>query len=196
MFCTNCRTHFDWVTGAILSTSSNHHYTNTKAFAENVATLQPSTNSSGTLCFDVMYDAVSVGQALPSARTERYLWSELKMVRTFLRAKLDPVKLAEGHEQSLIKVRMQFLRGVPEAQCKKKIWLLEKQFERATDESNLLTQFLIETQKLQRAVLQGVGETKIMDEFSNLVSFFNSRFAELESKIALRIYDGPLFCLE
>jgi hypothetical protein len=194
MFCTNCRTHFDWVTGVILSNSTNHHYTNTKAFAENVATVQ--TNTEGHLCYDVMYDVVSVGQALPSARVERYLWSELKMVRTFLRAKLDPVKLAEGHEQALIKVRMQFLRGVPEAQCKKKVWLLEKHFERALDESNLLTQFLIETQKLQRRVLHGIGETKVMDEFSNVISFFNSRLAELDSKISFKLYDGTLFSLE
>ena len=144
-----------------------------------------------------MTNAVSVGQALPNVQLERYLWQELKVVRNYLQSKLDPVKLAEGHEQALIKIRMQFLRGVPEAQCKRKVWLLEKQYERSLDESNLLTQFLIETQKLQRVVAtRRVDQDNIFSEFENIVSFFNSRFAELESNISLKIYEGPLFSLE
>lgn len=198
MFCTNCRTHFDWLSGTILSSSTNHHYTNTKAFSENVATLEtPVASSQHVLCYDVMTNAVSVGQALPNVQLERYLWQELKVVRNYLQSKLDPVKLAEGHEQALIKIRMQFLRGVPEAQCKRKVWLLEKQYERSLDESNLLTQFLIETQKLQRVVAtRRVDQDNIFSEFENIVSFFNSRFAELESNISLKIYEGPLFSLE
>lgn len=38
MFCTHCRTHFDWISGKILSNSSNGHYLNLQRFAHNVAT--------------------------------------------------------------------------------------------------------------------------------------------------------------
>jgi hypothetical protein len=38
MFCTNCRTHFDWVSGKVLKTSSNGHYIHLQQFAQNVAT--------------------------------------------------------------------------------------------------------------------------------------------------------------
>lgn len=38
MFCTNCRTHFDWVSGKILKTSSNGHYLHLQQFSQNVAT--------------------------------------------------------------------------------------------------------------------------------------------------------------
>ena len=194
MFCTNCRTHFDWVSGVVLKNSTNHHYTNTEAFATNVATLTTAAPREDT-CVDVMFNAVSVAQALPSQHLERLLWSELSMVRTFLRSKLDPRRLTESHEQALIKVRMQFLRGVPESQCKKKVWLLEKSFERSLDESHLLTQFLIEMQKLQRLVGRKPEEA-VMVALGTVISFFNSRFAELESKIVLKIWEGPLFNLE
>ncbi len=38
MFCTNCRTHFDWITLKILNSSTNGHYLNTANFARNIAT--------------------------------------------------------------------------------------------------------------------------------------------------------------
>ena len=194
MFCTNCRTHFDWATAAILGNSTNAHYRDTPRFSENVATLEVvPAKETQTLCYDVMTNAVSVGQALPSPTLERYLWTELKMIRSYLRLKLDPLRLAEAHDQALIKIRMQFLRGVSEAQCKRKVWLLEKQYEKLLDESNLLTQFLIETQKLQRLVARGV---EVWSHFQSLISFFNERLAELESKVSLKVYDGPLFNLE
>jgi hypothetical protein len=194
MFCTNCRTHFDWATAAILGNSTNAHYRDTPRFSENVATLEVvPAKETQTLCYDVMTNAVSVGQALPSPTLERYLWTELKMIRSYLRLKLDPLRLAEAHDQALIKIRMQFLRGVSEAQCKRKVWLLEKQYEKLLDESNLLTQFLIETQKMQRLVARGV---EVWSHFQSLISFFNERLAELESKVSLKVYDGPLFNLE
>lgn len=36
MFCTNCRTHFDWVTGAVMQNSSNGHYLNLQRFSQNL----------------------------------------------------------------------------------------------------------------------------------------------------------------
>jgi len=38
MFCTNCRTHFDWISGKILKTSTNGHYLHLQQFSQNVAT--------------------------------------------------------------------------------------------------------------------------------------------------------------
>lgn len=37
MFCTNCRTHFDWISGKILKTSTNGHYLHLQQFSQNVA---------------------------------------------------------------------------------------------------------------------------------------------------------------
>ena len=201
MFCTNCRTHFDWLSRNILKQSTNYHYTSTSAFATNVATLDGNggTNprASDAACFyNVMTNAVSLAEAIPTQRVARYLWDEMVMVRGYLRSELDTAGLTDDHQHSLIKVRMQFLRGVPESQCKKKIWLLEKQFERRMEESTLLTQFLLEILKLQRRVAQGSGEKQVMSEFQNMISFFNSCFEDIESKLVFKIYEGPLLNLQ
>ena len=143
-----------------------------------------------------MTNAVSLAEAIPTQRVARYLWDEMVMVRGYLRSELDTAGLTDDHQHSLIKVRMQFLRGVPESQCKKKIWLLEKQFERRMEESTLLTQFLLEILKLQRRVAQGSGEKQVMSEFQNMISFFNSCFEDIESKLVFKIYEGPLLNLQ
>ena len=200
MFCTNCRTHFDWLSGTILSKSTNYHYTNTLAFSTNVATLEGSKGSTSrtadSACYyNAMANAASIAEALPPQRLARFLWNEISMVRTYLQNELNTGRLTDSHQHSLIKVRMQFLRGVPESQCKKKIWLLEKQYERSMEESSLVTQFLLEVLKLQRCVAQGHGERQVMTEFENVISFFNSCFDDIESKLNLKMYEGPLLNL-
>lgn len=200
MFCTNCRTHFDWLTKTILRQSTNHHYTNTTSFSTNLATLEARDVQAprGDLAcyYNVMSNAASLSEALPTHRLSRYLWEEINMVRAYLRSELDTARLIEQHQHSQIRVRMQFLRGVPESQCKRKIFLLEKSFERQMEESTLLTEFLLQVLKLQRRVAQGAGEMTVMTEFENIISFFNSCFKDIESKLFLKIYEGPLLNLQ
>jgi hypothetical protein len=45
MFCTHCRTHFDWVSGSKLANSTNGHYVGLVAFAQNVATFNNNNNN-------------------------------------------------------------------------------------------------------------------------------------------------------
>ena len=41
MFCTNCRTHFNYVTGEVYTNSSNHHYNDLASYSRNVITHDP-----------------------------------------------------------------------------------------------------------------------------------------------------------
>lgn len=192
MFCTNCRTHFDWTRNTILKNSSNHHYTHTAAFADNVPILTTQPEQSDQSC---VLTPLSIAQANPSTKIARFLWHEMRMVQEFLRTRLDQRRLVENHEQALIKVRMQFLRGVSEADCKRKIWLLEKQFEKSMDEANLLSEFVQKVFGLQRRVGKDEDDV-ILARLQTMISFFNSNFQDLGSKLSLKLYDGPMLNLQ
>jgi hypothetical protein len=48
MFCTQCRTHFDWETGNILKQSTNGHYNHLESYARNLVTRNVESESSDT----------------------------------------------------------------------------------------------------------------------------------------------------
>ena len=194
MFCTNCRTHFDWMSGKILSASTNHHYDNTQAFATNVSTRNVE-SSEGTDCnSSSTFLRTSFGPIPPlaSSNVQRFLWKEPLMIFAFARDHLRLDKVRESHQHGLIKIRMQFLRGVSEAQCKRKVWLLEKALQQKTAEADFVRGFLDEIAKLQVMVRNGQEEQQVLRELEKRVEFYNKLLADVKSKIQFRIHEGPL----
>jgi hypothetical protein len=190
MFCTYCRTHFDWLSMKILSNSTNHHYDKTPIYAKFLK------NRKIESCDDnVFIDAVpsnSLSKTIIQTDLYRWLWKECRIVREFLQMKLNREKLLEEHDQTLIKLRMQYLRKqLTEETVKKKIYLLEKNYETRNHESNLLENFLRIVQQLQTNV-ENKTVKEIEDEFLEVVEFFNQCLTDLGSKIKLKANDGPL----
>lgn len=166
MFCTNCRTHFEWLTGEILRTSTNHHYDNVRAFA------RPSVPE------------VTLSDEFKKTSEFRFMWTETKMIRCYMEERLDRRQVAHNHYEALVKVRMNFLKGIDEGACKKKVWILEKAYECKIQERNILGGFLEKVAGLQ-------SEPDLV-KFGEMCKEATSALGACNSNIKLIVGAGPL----
>jgi len=166
MFCTNCRTHFEWLTGEILSTSTNHHYDNTQRF------IRPSLPDLYLTAEFKLTDEF------------RFLWSETRMVKCYLEDRLDRRELARAHYEGLVKIRMNFLKGVEEKACKQKVWILEKSYEVKLQECTILENFLDKVRDLQ--------SKPDLNSFRDLCAETNADLGKCKSTIRFEMGRGPL----
>jgi hypothetical protein len=169
MFCTNCRTHFEWLTGQILSTSSNHHYDNTQRF------IRPN------------LPEVLLTAEFKQTEEFRFLWKETMMIKCFLESRLDRRDLARVHYEGLVKIRMNFLRGVDEKACKQKVWILEKAYELKLQECFILETFLDKVRELQ--------SRPDLEDFKKSCELTNQELKKCKSSISLQVGSGPLLLL-
>ena len=137
MFCTNCRTHFEWETKKILKTSTNHHYLNTQPFQRSVA---------------------------PEGKDNQ-------MIHAYLHERLDRVDLANNHYEALIRVRLNFLKGVEEKTCKQKVWILEKAYECRLQESAILETYLqkFDVEKANSELIQAKSSIRLVKDSGPLL---------------------------
>ena len=146
MFCTRCRTHFDWVTLKILAKSTNHHYDNTQEFASNVATVAGRVDS----CVRRDIALTAVPRSSLSSPLVRWLFHETSSTKLLLSAVFHQEKLSRKHQESLIRLRIDFLQGkYTEEQVKSKLWNLEQQHEKKLCYNNLLSLYIDVVQDLQ-----------------------------------------------
>jgi len=147
MFCTHCRTHWDWLSGQVLRASTNHHYLNTVQFAQNVATRPVRRDCEE----NIMSHAVAEYAVPASCRGEiyRFLYEEIPMVRS-IAMMYDERAITQQHTQALINVRLKFLRKLcTEDDAKGKVFVLEQQFQKKQDCSFILRLFLQSIYDLQ-----------------------------------------------
>ena len=158
MFCTNCRTHFDWESGHTLKTSSNGHYNTTEAFNKNVNMISKTTMPLGE-CMDPMSNAVPES-VIPTAARERnlyrLLYKETATIRLIMDSMFHVEKLLRQHEEGMIQVRINFLRNkINEEGAKSKIYSLEQQYEKKLHTIDILTQLLGSLNEVQMGWRQG-----------------------------------------
>jgi hypothetical protein len=161
MFCTNCRTHFDWVTGKILSSSSNHHYDLTTAFSSNIAlfTKQQNTEQCNTDPFTDAIPSSVVPYETANPILYRALWKEPMSVRYLLRKKLNTYETELQHQEALLKIRLMYLRHqLTEEHAKSKVFQEDEKHEKNFRHRNLLEMYLNICNDLQRMVY--VSQTK------------------------------------
>ena len=106
------------------------------------------------------------------------------MIRCYLEDRLDRRELARAHYEGLVKIRMNFLKGVEEKTCKQKVWILEKAYELKIQECNVLESFLDKVRELQA--------NPNLQLFRDLCAQSNRDFSALKSTIRLEPGSGPL----
>lgn len=197
MFCTHCRTHWDWASGHVLRASTNHHYLDTARFAQNVATMARPVQCEGS----IMSHAVPEFGVPVSFRGEafKYLYSEIPMVRS-IAMMYDERTITQQHTQALINVRLKFLRKLcTEDDAKKKVFVLEQQFQKKQDCSALLHLFLHSVYDIQvqwRTSKWG----NVMGIVHNLVRMCNDSAEAIHEEYGgvvprFQCNDGPLVTL-
>jgi hypothetical protein len=127
------------------------------------------------------------------AEVIRLIFQEPKIVEAYAASNLQMHKLREAHDQALIRVRMQFLKGVSEAQCKKKVWLLEQNLQLRTTEAELVRDFLLQIDSLQKKLrASAITSSESLLQLHSRVNFFNKLLQDAGSKINFKIHEGPL----
>ena len=198
MFCTHCRTHWDWVSGTVLRSSTNHHYLTTRQFAQNVSTMARPNE-----CLTIMSDAVGEWAVPAGSRGEIYksLYGEIPMVRSIAMV-YDERTITQQHTQALINVRLKFLRKLcTEEDAKSKVFVLEQQFQKKQDCSGLLRLFIQSIYDLQ-VVWRSLHwkNVKIMDLLHNLVHMCNESADAIQKEYGgvvprFQCNSGPLVTL-
>jgi hypothetical protein len=134
MFCTFCRTHFDWTTLTILDKdkSTNFHYTQTQAFAQ----LQRNPNT--TECQNLVEFSFSLPPYLPGTDSSLYrtlvhaFGDERKRLIFMKRSLYNEETIQRKHEETLIKLRIQYLKkDLDKEKYTQKIWSEELHYDKS-----------------------------------------------------------------
>jgi hypothetical protein len=189
MFCTNCRTHFDWMTGRILTSSSNHHYDLTTAFSSNIAlfTKQQNTEQCNTDPFTDAIPSSVVPYETSNPTLFRALWKEPVSVRYLLRKKLNTYETELQHQEALLKIRLLYLRQqLTEEHAKSRVFQEDEKHEKNFRHRNLLELYLNICNDLQRMVyVNQTTETanEALELYKNLIQTCQS--ASKDTKLEL-----------
>lgn len=192
MFCTNCRTHFDWETNRVLTSSSNHHYDLTTAFSTNVAILSKNSNSENTeqCSTDPFTDAIpSSVVSSPEINQDifRALWKEPISARFLLRKRLSAFETEFQYQESLLRIRLMFLRGqVTEDQAKSRVLQEDEKHEKMFRQRSLLEMYLNICNDLQRMVYVNRNQANQEDAlriYKNLIDTCQAASRDTKSEL-------------
>ena len=169
MFCTNCRTHFDWVSGRVLTSSSNHHYDSTVLFSKNVALFKHSNSENTEQCTtDPFTDAIpnsviiSIRSSTKGEELYRALWKETISARYLLRKRLNTYDTELQYQEGLLRIRLMYLRKqVTENQAKSRILQEDEKHEKIFRQRTLLEMYLNACNDLQRMVYVNQSSSQI-----------------------------------
>ena len=174
MFCTHCRTHWDWMSMRILTSSTNHYYTNTSRY-----------NAIPTRCVDVGVDIHDIPQAVRHSHVCRYLYMDLDSARTTLETAYSD-KVATQYTESLIQIRINFLNKVmTQQEASSKVYVAEQQLHKKSQCRDLLRLYmssLLDLQHIWRS--ESYRDAKVLDLLQNLVAMCN------EASDAIRVEYG------
>jgi hypothetical protein len=114
MFCTNCRTHFDWVSGKILKTSTNGHYLHLQQFSQNVAIREISEDCSeeNDGRFSIFHDKISlenIDQDILPIHLIHALWTDSNSIRMAKRKLYNEQTIQESTRENLQEQQVRFL---------------------------------------------------------------------------------------
>ena len=181
MFCTHCRTHFDWVTRRVLVSSTNHHYDRTREFAKNV-------NKVGGCVENINNDAI-LARTVPIRKHKhdlyRILYEESKQARQMLLQLYDTRKIMEQHETALINLRIKFLRNqLTEEQIKAKLFIAESTIQKKIEYAQLLTMFLSVTNDVQMKWSQDLfqNDDQLLILMNNLIKMCDEESTHIQDE--------------
>ena len=163
MFCTNCRTHWDWISKRILSNSTNHHYLRSEKFNQQAIRLTRE-------CRPVGVDKSLV----PHSKIFKYLYTDGDSAQSILRA-FQMEKNTTIYTEALIQIRINFLnKTITEKEAAAKVYVAEQQFHKKCDIADLCEMYLstlLDLQHVWRA--ENFRESKVHDLLTNLLEMCN-----------------------
>ncbi len=191
MFCTQCRTHFDWETGNILKQSTNGHYNHLESYARNLVTRNVDSESSDTTTNQQrqQQDDCSQIRQIPAdtllrknsdipEKILRVLYDDYEIIRFAADSFYDEGSLNMQLSNTLTNLRVSYLMNdIDEATWKSRVYSVNKSFEyrlHCSQVFQLYTQGIFQFQH-RLYDLTHVSESEI----ENFIQVVNRSFASL-----------------
>lgn len=210
MFCTHCRTHFDWESGKILTLSTNGHYNHLESFARNLVTREngqrqrdesdlSTTNQEDTPCQQQGREVIlreiprhslnNISQVPPDVL--RILYDDLDVIRFTADHFYNEATLNLMLKNMLTNFRVSFLMNdIDEAEWRSRVYSWNKNFEYRIHCARVFHLYIQNIFTFQHRIHnEGIVVDPI--EIRNLIELTNGSFESLaeeyKSKVVLRI---------
>jgi hypothetical protein len=117
MFCTNCRTHFDWTNMNILQSSTNSHYLHLQRFSENIPLRDvgiTTVKCNDTQEFSLYRDRVNLSEVDVSQLDPKLIqciWHDSNTIRMLKRKKYNEPVIQLEYSENLQELQIKYLLG-------------------------------------------------------------------------------------
>ena len=197
MFCVACHTHWNWISGAVMTNSTNHHYNNAARFAENIAT-RGIVPGEAAACEEetvhqLMRDLVP-RETFDEGRVETMyvdlvvaLYDDPQVVRLTKANKYDERAILIKTRDTLSNYRVQYMLGeMTEPVWKSRIYTVNKQRDRDTHVAQVINIYLSTVRTFQHMLMMTHDYIGITEQMKAFTAMCNDSFASLHEE-----YGGP-----
>ena len=194
MFCTNCRTHFDWLSNKILKTSTNGHYLHLQRFSQDIVTrdIEPNQNESNDSGFSIYHDKISIDdinkEFVPN-RLIQSLWIDTNSIRLAKRKLYNEPNIQTEHQMALQELQVKFLlNDINEDQWSKNVYQLMRKKTLCLLYAEVFNIYLQTVDNLQiQLTLPNPNITEVINNYIKLVCLSNDSFISITEE-----YGGPI----
>jgi hypothetical protein len=191
MFCTNCRTHFDWNTGNILQISSNGHYLNLQHFSQNVplrdSPIHPPEGSCITQEFSMYRDRIKrdlIEKQKIDPSLLQCLWDDSNAVRLVKRKKYNQSLIVTEVEEILQNLQIRYLMGeITETAWSRQVYHVSQGKVLSLLYADILNLYLATVDIYQQAVVnQPDQQDQLLPQYAQLIDLCNASFASVQEE--------------
>lgn len=184
MFCTNCRTHFNWPDGKVLKTSSNGHYLHLQRFSDNIPLRECSFETEGFPLSRLTVTNID-------ANLVNCLWDDSNSVRLIKLKKYQEQQVMVEYQQSLQDLQVKYLLGeIDEKVWSRGVYQHDTKKNHANLYGSILDLYLATIDVFQRTI--GASQDmktndSVMTQYTTLVELCNQSFQSIQEE-----YGGAL----
>jgi len=182
MQCTNCKTHFEWITLKILTNSSNQHYAHLNAFSQNISVKSNSNDNCQN--FSLVENKIPV-DLLKDRKINpiivHSLYNISNTIRLLKRKKYNEEEYYVENNQILQQLQVKFLlKTITEKQWESKVYSQHKKKQLMDLQCNIFNIYLNTIDFLQSELYnQTMNEEEIYKNIFDLVNLCNSSFQSI-----------------
>ena len=198
MFCTNCRTPFDWADGHVMKANSNGHYLSLQRFSQNIPTREVSPGDEPSCSenqeFSIYRDRVKKSDLDPSlleTNVVHCLWDDSNTIRLIKRKKYHETTIELTTAGDLQELQVKFLMNeLSEVQWARNIYHIHINKTLSLLYSDVLNIYLAMVDFFQTQLIANPNlhqQTEILHQYQELVELCNNSFQSIQEE-----YGGPL----
>jgi len=204
MYCTNCQTHFDWVSGEILKTSSNGHYLGLQQFANDVVLIKDIDGKEmihKDFSFSLMYPSVLYEKMILkidlTSEIKQSLYEDANCIRLFKRKKLVENEMELEYKMKVEETGIKYLLNeITEQQWGRNLYILFKTKEKNSLMTDVFNMYLSSVDSFLNLLWDESGskeknennQLEIIKKYRKLVQLCNESLESIQKE-----YGGILY---